>query len=445
MRTEATATDAAEQGLPLTGPQLGMWAAQQLDPDSPSLWTAEAVELQGPLDEAALEAAIRETLDACDALHMRYRGDGAQVAQHLRERRSVVIGREDYAGCDAPWDSAWRWMREDLLRPADLDRRPLFATALIRLGAQRHLWYLRAHHIALDGFAYLLLIHRVAELYSAKTGGAAAAPARDWSLAPVVAEEARYRQSPAFARSREFWLQRCGDLAEPVTLGPKCAPDDSSRSSRRLLAQGEHLRWNQAARALGVDWSAWLIAAVFAWMRARSGADALALGLLVMNRLGSAALAVPCMAMNVVPLRLRLQPQWSFAELAGAVAAELRELRAHQRYNYEWLRQDLGLGDSHAQLYGPVLNLMPFDRGFVFRGLSSRAHPVSVGSVEDLDLTVSPLAEGVRFDIEANPQAYGAAELEAHHRALLALIEAALADPSRRLDELAGALAREAA
>ncbi|QWP75266.1 hypothetical protein J5226_16750 [Lysobacter sp. K5869] len=436
---------AGETGLPLTGPQLGMWAAQQLDPDSPSLWTAEAVELDGPLDEAALEAAIRETLTACDALHMRYEEIDGQAVQRLREARSVLIGREDCAGCDSPWDSAWRWMREDLLRPADLARRPLFATALIRLGAQRHLWYLRAHHIALDGFAYLLLIHRVAELYSAKVRGADAPRARDWSLAPVVAEEADYRASDAFARSREFWRQRCVGATEPVTLGPKCAPDDSARSSHLSLPAGEHLRWQNAARALGVDWSAWLIAAVFAWMRARSGADEISLGLLVMNRLGSAALGVPCMGMNVVPLRLSLQPQWSFADLARAVATELRELRPHQRYNYEWLRQDAGLGDSHAQLYGPVLNLMPFDRGFVFEGLSSRAHAVSVGSVEDLDLTVSPLADSVRFDIEANPQAYDAASLQAHHRALLALMDAALADPSRRLDELAGALAREAA
>lgn len=431
--------------LPLTGPQLGMWAAQRLDPDSPSLWTAEAVELRGRLDRDALEAAIRETLAACDALHMSYSVEAGVVVQRLRDSRGVVVGREDCAGCDSPWDSAWRWMREDLLRPADLAGRPLFATAVIRLEAERHLWYLRAHHIALDGFAYLLLIHRVAEIYSARIAGREPSPARDWSLAPVVAEEARYRASTEFQRSREFWRRRCAGAAEPVTLGPKRAPDDSARSARAQLPKGEHLRWQQAARALGVDWSAWLIAAVFAWMRARSGQDAIALGLLVMNRLGTAALGVPCMGMNLVPLRLRLQAHWSFADLARAVAAELRELRPHQRYNYEWLRQDLGLGDSHAQLYGPVLNLMPFDRGFVFEGLRSRAHAVSVGSVEDLDLTVSPLTDGVRFDLEANPQAYDAATLQAHHEALLALLQAALADPSQSLDRLAGACAREAA
>ncbi len=56
------------------------------------------------------------------------------------------------------------------------------------------------------------------------------------------------------------------------------------------------------------------------------------------------------------------------------------------------MRIDAGLEGSHRQLYGPVLNLMPFDRGFVFDGLRSRAHPVPAGPVDDLYITVSPLA-----------------------------------------------------
>lgn len=430
---------------PLSGPQLGMWAGQQLDPDSPSFWTAEAVELHDALDLDALEHAVRETLSACDALHMRYVRRDGEVVQSLNPQRPVVIGREDYSNCADPWRSAREWMSEDLLRQADLARRPLFASAVIRLGADRHLWYLRVHHIALDGFAYLLLIHRVAELYSARVAGREPAPARDWSLAPVIAEEADYRQSSRFIDDRDYWSQRLSGLGEPVTLGPKCAPGDSSHSQRALLPPADYAQWQASARRFGVDWSAWLMAAIFAWMHARSGARDLSIGLLVMNRLGSAALSVPCMAMNVVPLRLQIEPHLCFDALARTVAAQLREQRPHQRYNYEWLRNDLGLGDSHAQLYGPVVNLMPFDRGFVFEGLRSRAHPISVGSVEDLDITVSPMADGVRFDIEANPQAYDMACLAEHHAALLALLQRAIAEPECRIDVLTGRIDPQAA
>lgn len=427
--------------LPLTGPQYGMWAGQQLDPDSPSFWTAEAIELTGPLDPVALEAALRDALSACDALHMRYRRHGEEVVQTLDAARPVVIAHQDYSNCEDPWRSARAWMDEDLQRSADLAQRPLFATALIRLGEHRHLWYLRAHHIALDGFAYLLLIHRVAELYSARVDGRAAEPARDWSLAATIGDEAAYRASPRFLADRDYWTRRFADVREPVTLGRKCAPGDYSHSQRSVLAPADYARWQAAARGLGVDWATWLIASIFAWLHARSGATDLSLGLLVMNRLGTPALAVPCMAMNVVPLRLRIDPGQGFDGLVRAVAGELRELRSHQRYNYEWMRRDLGLADGHAQLYGPVVNLMPFDRGFVFEGLHSRAHPISVGSVEDLDITVSPMAEGIRFDFEANPQAYDAATLQAHHAALCRTLDAVIAEPAVPIAALAARIA----
>ncbi|MBX9403240.1 hypothetical protein K4L06_18165 [Lysobacter sp. BMK333-48F3] len=426
----------APESLALTGPQYGMWAAQQLDPDSPSLWTAEAVELEGELDIQALRAAVLDTLRACDALHMRYREGEDGLSQSLDPARGVEWPLIDCSNAVDPWSEAREWMRGDLARRADLRQGPLFASALIRLGPQRHLWYLRVHHIALDGFAYLLLIHRVAELYSAAVGGRAAAPARDWSLAPVVAEDAAYRQSSRCAEDRAFWLERFAGAGEPVTLGRKCAPDDSSHSLRRLLPPAQYQAWQGAARAVGADWASWLVAAIAAWMHARSSAREIALGLLVMNRLGSAALGVPCMAMNVVPLRIALDPAQGFDVLVREVAAELRALRPHQRYNYEWLRGDLGLADSHAQLYGPVLNLMPFDRGFIFEGLRSRAHPVSVGSVEDLDITVSPLPDGLRLDLEANPQAYPLEVLEAHQVALLGLLDAVIAAPQATLATL---------
>src|SRR5690606_26533590 len=99
-----------------------------------------------------------------------------------------------------------------------------------------------------------------------------------------------------------------------------------------------------------------------------------------------------------------------------------------------------GLEGSHRQLYGPVLNLMPFDRGFLFDGLRSCAHPVSVGPVDDLDITVSPLADGMRFDIDANPLAYGEATLQAHHAALLALIATVARKPALSLAALRGDL-----
>ncbi|MGH8084914.1 MAG: condensation domain-containing protein [Lysobacter sp.] len=435
----------ATASWPLTAPQKGMWSGQQLDPSSSAFWTAEAIELDGELDRAALERAIVETLNACDALHMRYAADADGEVRQAPAARAVALpwvdlSDPDERGGEASIDHAWQrardWMAVDLRAPAELGAGPLFATALIGLGPQRHLWFLRAHHIALDGFAYLLLIHRVAQCYSALRHGRPLPPARDWSLRSVIDEDRSYAQSPACERDRAFWREWLAQAPPPVSLAAPRPPADRARSQQCRLPLASYRQWQVAARECGVDWSAWLLAAIAAWLHARSGAREVCLGLLVMNRLGSAALTVPCMAMNVVPLQVRVEPTMAFAELARAVAAAQQRLRPHRRYNYERLRADAGLGDSERQLYGPVVNLMPFDRGFVFEGLHSRAHPVSVGAVDDLDITVSPLPDGLRLDIEANPHAYPAAALHAHAGALLAVIGAAQLQPRASVTQL---------
>ncbi|HSD36279.1 MAG TPA: AMP-binding protein [Rhodocyclaceae bacterium] len=490
---------ASVQRLPLSAAQLGIWLGQQLDPASPYYWTAEAIVLDGELDVTAFEAALRGAIDECEALHVRFRADDSasnevvwqvpvREAWSLRhvdlthpspsfpgkressdvesaceshwnpaealspnpspasgrgERRAAapavkLAGMTDFGGVepDHAWVAAQRWLHDDLQRTADLAHGALFATALLRLAPQRHLWVLRVHHVALDGYGYALLQRRVAALYARATGAQVDdqfTKARA-TLAAVV-EEAREYQQHASETDRAFWIARLAGAPAPVSLAPPATLARGVRKARGDLARdGESgtqvlERWQTAAKTCGVDWAAWLIAATAAWLAQRTGARDITLGLPVMGRLGSVGLTVPCMAMNIVPLRIQVDPAQGIAALAKSVAAEMRAIRPHQRYRYEWLRHDLGRAVNGQRLFGPVINLMPFDRPLEFGALAARAQPVSAGPVEDLSITVAPHAAGMRFDFEANPDAYDADTLSAHRAALVHIIDTLLAAP----------------
>ena len=111
------------------------------------------------------------------------------------------------------------WMREDLARPVDLARGPLFTEALFTAGPDRLFWYQRAHHIALDGYGFSLIARRVAELYTARVEGRSSEGGAFGSLRRVVDEDLAYRASPDLERDRAFWTQRFADRPEPVSLG----------------------------------------------------------------------------------------------------------------------------------------------------------------------------------------------------------------------------------
>ena len=426
------ASEAIDARLPLSPAQLGIWLGQQLDPLSPAYWTAEAVELQGALDLAAFGEALTQAISDCEALHMRCVAEGDEVWQirtpaHWALRHVLL----DSGGADSPevaWEAAWRWLQDDLQTVPDLEQGPLFATALLRLGPTRHLWVLRAHHVALDGYGYALLLRRVAALYSIWVGGAAspeADPPRA-RLAAVLQETQLYQQTAAGA-DRAFWLERLRDAAPPVTLAAAAPLARGVRRLRGELPPAQLAQWQAAARACGVDWAAWLLAAIAAWLARNTQASEVILGLPVMIRLGSQALSVPCMAMNIVALRLQIDHQQGMAALAARVAGELRAMRSHQRYRYECLRQDLAAqreGAARTQaLFGPVVNLMPFERPVAFGPLRARQLPVSAGPVEDLSISIVPHESGVRVDCEANPMAYDATLLSSLRTGLVEALD----------------------
>jgi nonribosomal peptide synthetase MxcG len=415
----------ASEHLALTSAQYGIWLGQQLDPDSPSYWTAEAVELSGELDDAAFEAALRQAVAECDALHQRFSSDGERAWQITDRRDDWVLQRHRLDD-----DGARAWMEADLQQLADLADGTLFGSALLQVAPARTLWYLRVHHVALDGFGYALLAQRVAALYSAGVSGTAIPAARPSALAPVVAEDAAYQASPACAADREFWCARLRDAPAPVLLAPAAPAAQSVLRQRGMLGKESF--------DAGTDWSGLVIAAFGAWLQRETGVRALTIGLPVMGRLGSVTIGVPCMAMNIVPVRLHVDPAATLAELARQVTAELRSIRPHQRYRYEHLKQALGIAGGRQRLFGAVINLMPFDRPPAFGPLAARTLPVSAGPVEDLSLTIAPGAHGVRCDLEANPAAYDSATLARLHAGLLAAIDALLNAPDTPMNEILG-------
>lgn len=419
----------SNQRLPLSAAQYGIWLGQQLNPDSPAYWAAEAIELNGVLDLAAFENVLDQEINATQTLQMAFGSSGGEPWQCANPTPSPSLKRIDFSLEADPWQAAQRWMRQDLQRRKGLSSQgerpqPIFATTMLQLGVERQLWYLCVHHIALDGFGFSLFTQRVATAYTAWAQGISSRRPADADLAQVIAEDQRYQTTRA-GRDRTFWLERLAAAPPAITLSP--AQDFCDHSIKRSITLPRVTldRWKHAAHACGVDWSAWLLAAISAWMQHSTGRSGFRLGLPVMGRLGSVALDIPCMMMNIVPLVIEIQPEHSMSTLCQQIASELRRTRPHQRYRYEHLKQDLSLA-GEQRLFGPVVNIMPFEHPCTFGPLSARFHPVAAGPVEDLAISIIPLPDGLRLDMEANPASYSAEQLAQHQSDLLHILECLL-------------------
>ncbi|MGW5333876.1 amino acid adenylation domain-containing protein [Streptomyces bauhiniae] len=412
--------------LPLTAAQSGMWYAQALDPLSPAQNTAEVLEIDGPLDPELFGAALRRVADEAETLRVRFEDTPQGPRQHVVPGAGAELSVTDLRTADDPDGEAEAWMRADLARPCDLTAGPLVRQALFRTADERWLWYQRIHHLLIDGFGYSLLVRRTAEVYSALVRGEEP-PARTFgTLADLVAQDADYRASQSFDADRAHWAQAFADRPEaPHLAGRGALP------ARTFLRRSAHLSpgTTEALRELGgrlrATWPDVLIAAQALYTSRATGRADVVLGLPMMGRMGSVALRVPGMVMNVLPLRLSVTPGLTFAELVRQVVLAVREVRRHQRYRYEDIRRDLGLLGENRALVGPLVNVMPFDYGVEFAGVPARARNLSAGPVEDLTVNVYDRADGrgLRIDHDGNPALYDEDDLAAHQARFLHLLE----------------------
>ncbi|MFI5688192.1 amino acid adenylation domain-containing protein [Streptomyces sp. NPDC051636] len=430
-----------DERRPLSGAQEGLWYAGRLVSDSAAYNTGEAVEIHGPLDTGLFETALRRTVAEADTFALRFvdTEDGPRC-HRAADPDDWPLHHVDVRDADDPQAAAWNWIRADLATPVDLEKGPLFSHALLTLAPDRFIWLLRAHHILLDGYSYKLLGRRLAEVYNALAAGREPDPSGFAPVGRLQEEEAAYRAGERHTRDRAHWAERLAALPEPERLTSRTAAPTAPFLRRTAeLTPSEVAALDAAASRLGVARTDLLATATAVYLHRMTGAEDLVLGLATMSRLGSAALRTPGTASDVLPLRVNATPGTALAEAAQGVAEELRALRLHQAYRGEYLRRDLGLLGTGRRLYGPVLNIVPFDESPVFDGHPTTWHHLSGGAVEDLQISVRPGADagGLWLALDANPALYEEDELALHReRFITVLRRLAEAAPTTALGEL---------
>ncbi|WP_285769427.1 non-ribosomal peptide synthetase [Peribacillus sp. SI8-4] len=424
----------------LSGAQSGIWFAQQLEPDNPIYNTGEYIEIAGMIDIGHFEQALRQAVKEAEFLHVRFGEDYDGPFQMSGESLDIPFTFVDLNGEEDSQEKAIQWMKEDLAQPIDLKNDPLFNQVLFKVDSDRFFWYQRIHHIVMDAFGFSLISQRVAKLYSALQNGEGVNEGAFSPLRALLEEDKAYRKSEKFEIDRRFWQERFADQPEVMSLA-----DRAPRTSKGFLSQTGYLS-SSATQALKMNahkysgsWHEVIMAVAAVYVNRLTGSEDVILSLPMMGRLGSSSLNIPSMVMNLLPLRLSVKPEMNFKELVQQVSKEVRTIRRHQNYRHEELRRDLKLLGDNQRLFGPQINVMPFDYGLDFSGCRAITHKLATGPVDDLSINIYDKSDGkgLRIDIDANPEVYSLEDLGTHHARFLRFLgKIAIAEADQAIGEV---------
>ncbi|AEI62072.1 non-ribosomal peptide synthetase [Myxococcus fulvus] len=429
-----------DAALTLSPTQERLWFVQQLHPGTSAYHLAEAVELAGPLDVAAMEDALRWLVTRHPVLRLAVPArDGLPAPVQAPVPARVL----DVEASDAPE----QWARDAVHAPFDLARGPLYRFRLLRTAPEQHVLLLAFHHLVVDGLSLDVLVHELGEAY------AAFHHRRVPTLAPPRLEHADIaawlRTPPARERDEAqltYWKQKLEGVPGLLRLTP-----DKPRPEAPLLTgaiTGGHALSADTVRALQAfcrEQQATpymvLLAAFSALLHRYSGQEDFCVGTPVAGRTHPALEGVVGLMLNTVALRTPVAPDAPFSTLVARVRATTLEALAHQDVPLDRVVQALGVERSatHSPLFQVMFDLVRTDRTLADAFPDLRARPLQpelLTSPFDLSLWVAESATGYTLALRYGTELFEVTTAQRFLGHYLRLLQHALEAPGTAVSAL---------
>ncbi|GIH03423.1 hypothetical protein Rhe02_14900 [Rhizocola hellebori] len=414
-----------------SAPQRRLWLIHQIEPAHPAYHICLPVALNGLLDLHSLAQGILAVERRHPALRARFYLDGARLrvryAPPLKRRPHLIdVGSEDLDG-----------MLNDLARrPFDLETGPVARWTLLRAGTSRHILVLAVHHIAFDGASLPILRNELQGLTNAIRRGRPVPPG------PTPGDGERPR---AWAEADlRYWREQLDRPPPPLSIWSNDAEDTGSAivqirplETRLVDAMRRFGKTNATTMFMLV------LAALAATLRRYTGRQDLVIGSPVSTRETEHELTRIGLMLNLIALRLRTEPETTFAGLVRCCRDVVLEAIDHRTVPFEMIVD--AVRPERSEHVSPLFQVLfayqqPPEPPRLPDVDSTLLPSPTLAAKYALSVTVTETADRVELALEAPAGHCGEAELACFADYLTTLLAAGIADPDRTIDRLPLAL-----
>ncbi|MFE3031376.1 amino acid adenylation domain-containing protein [Streptomyces canus] len=429
-----------DRALPLSFAQQRLWFLNQLEPWSDEYNLPSLIPMAGPVDVAALGAALGALVARHEVLRTRLvAGPDGVAYQMIDPPLPVPLPVADLSGVADPLGAARRLVAVDAAQPFDLAAGWPLRACLIRMARTRHVLALTIHHVAFDDWSDRILQRELSSLYEAfRAGEPDPLPPLAVQYADFAVWQRAWLAEDVQDRQLAYWRERLAAL--PVLQLPLDRPRPPLRSSAgaamRFSVPGEVVRGlHEATREGGATMYMTLLAAFSVLLGRYGGQDDIVVGTPVAGRNRAESEDLIGFFVNTLVMRTDLSGDPTFAELVGRVRETALGAYAHQDLPFEQLVDALVTerDRSRTPLFQVLFDYYRQDTG----GASGSAEAVQGGVTAKFDLRLVMVEDddGLTATIEYGVALFDAAtigRLAGHLQMLLARVAE---DASRPISE----------
>lgn len=374
---------------PLTSIQQGIYIQSQFDPSGISYNMPGAFLLEAEPDMDKLSAAFRKLIAGDPVFRTSFVCDTDGVYASVSEQAAFdleIITADDFACASGQF-----------LKPFDLSRAPLLRAGVWKSSEGKWYLFVDCHHIIGDGMSTSILLHRLDMAYRGIDS------AVEWDYYDYVnAEETA--DADEKNRSLAYWVDHLKDLPGELDL-----PTDYARQ-RRFDYRGadlEHCLNDVDSRKIkcfcqerGYSEYVVFLAAYGLLLSAVSGRDDMVIGTPVAGRTRMEYAQICGPFINTLPLRLKIQKDYTVNDWLSSVQQEVAGMIDHQNVALEEIISAMGLSRGEQNgLYRVMMSHSPVDEDmFTLGGEKMVLKALSTNSAK-MDVVFELLNKGDTFKL----------------------------------------------
>lgn len=432
---------------PLSPAQERLWFMDLLVPGIPLYNEAVGLRLDGALNAPALAQSLNELVRRHEALRTSFETVDGEPYQRVLKAALLKVGAFDLtrlAEGDRA-DKARETASGHARRPFSLARPPLIRAGLISQGLDAHTLVLSLHHIVCDGWSRGVLARELSRLYESYIRGES----------PTLPRmEVQYSDFTTWQRGRidrgeldhemEYWKGSFGRTLPAMDLPidrPRPAVPKYRGSSCEVQLDVETSKGVRSlSRTHGVTPTTTLLAAFQVLLGRYCGQDEVIVGTVAASRARAELENVVGLIVNTLPIRADLGGNPTFKETIGRVKKAAVGAYKYQELPYERLVAELS-GQRHGDRRELIDVMFVMEQGltghFELSGVTVREERIETGTAK-YDLMMFIEEKGQRFQgrIEYNSDVFDSAKIKRMAESLRLLVQAAVADPNRRIMDL---------
>jgi non-ribosomal peptide synthetase component F/thioesterase domain-containing protein len=439
--------------MPSSVAQQRFWVLEQIAPGNPALHMRACVRLTGALSHALLEKSLQLLVSRHEILRTTFERVNDQIIQVIAPNGKIplpVSSLQDVAEADLD-ARLWESIRAEVRAPFDLLRGPMLRARLFRLRSQDHVLVITTHHILVDGWSQNVIQRDLWTIYEALL------EERDPPLVPLAIQygdfvhwQQEWLASDGAKEQLEFWKKQ---LAPPLSVvnistdqpsGDRAAAETPMETL--LLPEELTLSLKKLAQSQDVTMFMLMLTCFGALLNRYTGQEDILIGSPVANRKPETEPLIGPFS-GPVTLRLNLSGNPTIREMLGRTRDVTFEALSHSDLPFEVLLEKLpvrAVGGRHplSQIY--FFYQTAFLQPRQLRDMAVTPLPdFGLGTHFELQMGLLERREGVRCQLEYNPDLFEPATIRRILRDYLKILDVLLENPENRVDELPVSLQRQ--